>query len=120
MNVSSAFRTRGAPHLALIPVPDLERTDHFLVFGANPVVSNGSLMTAPDVRRRLHAIQERGRKIVVIDPRRTTRYQTNPYVNVSLYEPCDGTVVFKRVCERSLFREFAVLKAARRCKLDAP
>ena len=52
----AAFRMFG--HLALIPVPDLERTDYFLIFGANPVVSNGSLMTAPDMRGRLRAIRE--------------------------------------------------------------
>jgi anaerobic selenocysteine-containing dehydrogenase len=54
-----------------IPVPDLDRTDHLLLLGANPHVSNGSLMTAPDVRGRLKGIGERGGKIVVVDPRRT-------------------------------------------------
>jgi anaerobic selenocysteine-containing dehydrogenase len=54
-----------------IPVPDLDRTDYLLLLGANPLVSNGSLMTAPDVRRRLKAIQERGGTVVVIDPKRT-------------------------------------------------
>src|SRR5438876_3908881 len=44
-------------HLALIPVPDLERTDFFLVFGANPIVSHGSLMSAPGMGRRLRAIR---------------------------------------------------------------
>ncbi|MFE0020583.1 molybdopterin-dependent oxidoreductase [Amycolatopsis sp. NPDC059021] len=54
-----------------IPVPDLDRTRHLLVLGANPLVSNGSLMTAPDTRGKLRAIQRRGGKIVVVDPRRT-------------------------------------------------
>jgi anaerobic selenocysteine-containing dehydrogenase len=58
-------------HLARIPVPDLERTDFFLICGANPIVSNGSLMTAPNMRQRLKAIQARGGRVVVIDPRRT-------------------------------------------------
>ena len=65
----AAFRMFG--HLALIPVPDLERTDYFLVFGANPVVSNGSLMTAPGMKSRLLAIRNRGGRVVVVDPRRT-------------------------------------------------
>jgi anaerobic selenocysteine-containing dehydrogenase len=65
----AALRMFG--HLALIPVPDLERTDYFLIFGANPVVSNGSLMTAPDMKSRLRAIRNRGGRIVVVDPRRT-------------------------------------------------
>jgi anaerobic selenocysteine-containing dehydrogenase len=65
----AAFQMFG--HLALIPVPDLERTEYFLAFGANPVISNGSLMTAPDMKRRLRAIRERGGRVVVVDPRRT-------------------------------------------------
>ena len=54
-----------------IPVPDLDRTEHLLIFGADPMVSNGSLMTAPDARGRLRQIQARGGKIVVFDPRRS-------------------------------------------------
>jgi anaerobic selenocysteine-containing dehydrogenase len=54
-----------------IPVPDLDRTDYLLMLGANPAVSNGSLMTAPDVPGRLRAIRERGGRVVVVDPRRT-------------------------------------------------
>lgn len=54
-----------------IPVPDLDRTGHLLLLGANPLVSNGSLMTAPDTRGRLKAIQARGGRIVVVDPKRT-------------------------------------------------
>src|SRR5438309_8118943 len=57
--------------LLSIPVPDLDRTDYLLILGANPFVSNGSLMTAPDVPGRLRAIRRRGGKVVVIDPRRT-------------------------------------------------
>jgi anaerobic selenocysteine-containing dehydrogenase len=58
-------------HQFLIPIPDVDHTDHFLLLGANPIVSNGSLMTVPDVARRLRAIRARGGKVVVIDPRRT-------------------------------------------------
>src|SRR5262245_56349927 len=53
------------------PVPDIDRTDYLLVLGADPFVSNGSLMTAPDAPGRLRAIRQRGGKIVVIDPRRS-------------------------------------------------
>ncbi|MGH2715074.1 MAG: molybdopterin oxidoreductase family protein [Thermoleophilaceae bacterium] len=53
-----------------VPLPDVDRTDHLLILGANPLVSNGSLLTAPDMRGRLRRIRERG-KVVVIDPRRT-------------------------------------------------
>src|SRR5947209_13747659 len=54
-----------------VPVPDLDRTEYLLMLGANPLQSNGSLMTAPDIRGRLRALRARGGKLVVIDPRRT-------------------------------------------------
>lgn len=54
-----------------LPVPDIDRTAYLLVLGANPLVSNGSLMTAPDMRGRLKKLRERGGKLVVIDPLRT-------------------------------------------------
>ncbi len=54
-----------------VAVPDLDRTDHILILGANPLSSNGSLMTAPDSRGRLRAIRQRGGKVVVVDPRRS-------------------------------------------------
>jgi anaerobic selenocysteine-containing dehydrogenase len=55
----------------ILPIPDLDRTAHFLVIGANPMASNGSVMTAPDLPRRLKALRARGGRLVVIDPRRT-------------------------------------------------
>jgi len=58
-------------HQLMIPIPDIDRTDYFLILGGNPVASNGSMMTTPDVTRRLAAIRKRGGKVVVIDPRRT-------------------------------------------------
>jgi anaerobic selenocysteine-containing dehydrogenase len=58
-------------HWTSIPVPDVDRTDHLMIWGANPLVSNGSLLTAPDMRGRIRRIRERGGKVVVVDPRRT-------------------------------------------------
>jgi anaerobic selenocysteine-containing dehydrogenase len=58
-------------HWLSIAVPDLARTDLLVVLGANPVVSNGSLWTVPDFRGKAKAMQARGGKLVVIDPRRT-------------------------------------------------
>ena len=54
-----------------VPVPDVDRTMHMLILGANPLASNGSLMTAPDMRGRLRKLRARGGKLVVIDPRRS-------------------------------------------------
>lgn len=80
-NLFSASSTDQVPHMRaahemfghvfLMPVPDVDRTDHWLVLGANPVVSNGSIMTAPDTRRRIADLKGRGGRLVVVDPRRT-------------------------------------------------
>ena len=59
----------GSP--LVVPIPDLRRTDHLLVVGANPIVSHGSVMTAHRVRDQLMGITNRGGKVVVIDPRKT-------------------------------------------------
>ena len=58
-------------HQFLLPVPDLDHAEFVVMAGANPLASNGSLMTAPGVRDRLKAIKSRGGKLVIIDPRRT-------------------------------------------------
>lgn len=56
-------------HQLLLPVPDLDRTKFFLILGANPAASNGSMMTAPGMNRRLQEIRERGGKVILVDPR---------------------------------------------------
>ncbi|MBX8606995.1 molybdopterin oxidoreductase family protein [Pseudomonas cichorii] len=58
-------------HGLLLPVPDIDHTDFMLILGGNPLASNGSIMTVPDVEKRLKAIQKRGGKVVVVDPRRS-------------------------------------------------
>jgi len=58
-------------HQLLLPVADLDRTSYFLVFGANPMASNGSLMTVPDFPNRVRDLKARGGRMVVFDPRRT-------------------------------------------------
>lgn len=54
-----------------VPVPDIDRTDLFILLGANPLVSNGSMMTAPDMPGRIRALKSRGGRMIVIDPIRT-------------------------------------------------
>jgi anaerobic selenocysteine-containing dehydrogenase len=84
LNTRNVFSTASVDHLphifssyhmfgnrAVLPVPDLDRTHFLLVLGANPVVSNGSLMSAPNARARLKALVARGGRLVVVDPRRT-------------------------------------------------
>jgi anaerobic selenocysteine-containing dehydrogenase len=55
----------------VFPLPDIDRTDYLLMLGANPMASNGSLVTAPDFPGRVKAMHPRGAKLVVVDPRRT-------------------------------------------------
>ncbi len=57
-------------HQFLIPIVDLDRCDYLLMLGANPVASNGSLLTAPGIAKRLKALTQRG-TLIVVDPRRT-------------------------------------------------
>jgi anaerobic selenocysteine-containing dehydrogenase len=58
-------------HQLLLPIPDIDRTQYFLVLGGNPMASNGSLMTVPDFPGRLRELKARGGRMVVLDPRRT-------------------------------------------------
>jgi len=58
-------------HGFLLPIADIDHTDFMLILGGNPLASNGSIMTVPDVEKRLKAIQARGGKVVVVDPRRS-------------------------------------------------
>ena len=58
-------------HMLRIPVPDVNRTRYMLIIGGNPLASNGSIMTAPNMRQKLKDIKARDGKVVVIDPRRT-------------------------------------------------
>ncbi len=58
-------------HQSLIPVPDIDHSHYMLIIGGNPLASNGSIMTSPDIPKRLKAIQQRGGRFIVIDPRRT-------------------------------------------------
>jgi len=56
---------------SILPIPDIDRCDYFLCLGGNPIVSQGSLMSAPGIGRRLRELRERGGRLVVVDPRRT-------------------------------------------------
>lgn len=55
----------------ILPIPDIDRCELFICIGANPVVSQGSLMSAPGIKSRLTKLQKRGGQVIVIDPRRS-------------------------------------------------
>jgi len=58
-------------HQFFLPIPDIDRTDLMVIFGGNPIASNGSIMTMPNGPKRFKALQERGGQLIVVDPRRT-------------------------------------------------
>ena len=72
----------------LVPIPDIVRTDFLLIVGANPLVSHGSVMSAPRVKDQLHAITERGGRVVVVDPRRSET--ASAFEHVALHPDSDS------------------------------
>ncbi|EED30692.1 molydopterin dinucleotide-binding region [gamma proteobacterium NOR5-3] len=58
-------------HKSLFPIPDIDRSQYFLMLGANPLASNGSIWTVPDVKKRIKDLTGRGGKLLIVDPRRT-------------------------------------------------
>lgn len=62
-------------HPLLVPIPDIDRTMLWVIFGGNPLVSNGSMMSVPDVSNRIKELQARGGKMIVVDPRRSETAQ---------------------------------------------
>lgn len=64
-----AQRMYGLP--TVHPVPDLDRLELLVVLGSNPAVSQMSVINAPDALGRLRAIEARGGRVVLVDPRRT-------------------------------------------------
>lgn len=58
-------------HWMTVPIPDIARCQWLMVIGANPLASNGSMWTVPDFKGHARAMQARGGKLLVVDPRRT-------------------------------------------------
>jgi len=57
-------------------VPDINRTQYYLMLGTNPKLSNGAMMsTGANAYKKLQDIQARGGKAVLIDPRRNESAQ---------------------------------------------
>jgi len=98
-----------------ITIPDLDRTDYFLVLGANPAASNGSVMTLGDVRGRLRGVRERGGRLVLIDPRRT---ETAAYADEHHFirpggDPALLLAILQVIFAEGLFDAAAVARRAR-------
>lgn len=69
-------------HPLSIPIPDIDRTEYLIILGANPIASNGSLMSGCGPNRRIRAIQDKGGKAILLDPRanETSRIVDEHYV----------------------------------------
>ncbi len=89
-------------HQLLMPVPDVDRTQHFLILGANPLASNGSLMTAPGIRKRLVDLRARGGRVVLVDPRRT---ETAAFADLHLAIRPETDALFLLALIHTLFEE---------------
>lgn len=89
-------------HQLLMPVPDIDRTMHLLMLGANPLASNGSLMTAPGIRKRLVDLRARGGRVVLVDPRRT---ETAAFADVHLAIQPESDALFLLALIHVLFEE---------------
>lgn len=70
----------GTP--VVVPIPDLAHTELLLIVGANPLVSHGSVLTAPRIKDELHGIVGRGGRIVVVDPRRSETAAAFEHVSI--------------------------------------
>ncbi len=93
-------------HSNLFTIPDIDRTDYMLMLGANPAASNGSLMTAGDILKRLESIQGRGGKVVLIDPRKTesARYMSEHHFIRPATDPLFLVGLIQQIIEKKLYK----------------
>ncbi len=102
-------------HEFRIPVPDVDRTDFMIIMGANPIASNGSIMTSAGIRERLQRVGERGGQLVVIDPRRT---ETAELADQHLFIKPATDVYFLLAFMHVLFRDKLIRTARLQPYLD--
>ena len=67
-NLSSQLTYGG---MWTFPIPDVPRTQLWIVMGANPHASQGSLLACPDLLGHIDRIRAEGGRTIVVDPRRT-------------------------------------------------
>ncbi|MEM6379466.1 MAG: molybdopterin-dependent oxidoreductase, partial [Bacteroidota bacterium] len=96
-------------HAMLAPIPDIDQLDYLLIIGANPIASNGSFMSTPNIKGKIKNIQERGGKVVVIDPRKTeTAYKASEHYFI---HP-EKDVLFLLALVNELFQRDAVVQSS--------
>ena len=57
------------------PVPDIDHIDFLIIWGSNPAVSKMSFISLANPEKRLKAIEDRGGRVIIIDPRMTETAQ---------------------------------------------
>jgi anaerobic selenocysteine-containing dehydrogenase len=63
--------------------PDIDRTECLIIVGANPAISKWSFLQVSNPIKRLRAMEARGAKLYVVDPRRTeTARVAGEYVGI--------------------------------------
>ncbi len=53
------------------PFPDLKNIECLIIVGANPAISKWSFLQVPNPIAKLKAVEKRGAKVFIVDPRRT-------------------------------------------------
>lgn len=91
----------------LAPITDIERVEYMLIFGANPLASNGSFMSVPDFRGKMRAVQTKGGKVVVIDPRKS---ETAQKASEHYFIQPEADVLLLLAIVHELFRREAVVE----------
>ncbi|MEM6803855.1 MAG: molybdopterin-dependent oxidoreductase [Bacteroidota bacterium] len=95
-------------HAMLAGIPDIEKLDYFLIIGANPIASNGSFMSTPDMRGKIKNIQHKGGKVVVVDPRKT---ETAKKASEHHYIIPESDIFFLLAIVNEIFKRKAVKKS---------
>ena len=91
----------------LHPVPDIEHSDFVLLLGENPAVSHMSFVSIPHPMKHLKACEDRGARVVYVNPRTIEsantagtvlhiKPDTDVYLLAALLHEIDTTVGFDR------------------------
>ncbi len=80
------------------------------MLGANPLVSHGSVLSAPRIKDQLNAITKRGGRVIVVDPRRTETAREFEHVAVN---PDSDAWLLLGDAQRDLRRGAAARRRAR-------
>ena len=107
----------------LHPIPDLEHTDHLLVFGSNPRVSHMSFLSIADPIAVLRRARKRGACVRFVNPRRIEepaanvgevvliKPDTDVYLMAAMLCEIDATVGFREDVARAHGKHLEKLRA---------